>query len=256
MRWSGAHADGESRGLTTTWMTSLSLHLPGHWHAAVMYIQILEAICEELGVPLAPGKKEGPSTRITYLGIVIDTVSGQLSLPADKLQRIRRTVDQWLHRKDCLRRELESLVGTLQHAATVIYPGRSFLRRLLDRTKGCWRPNHIIHLNREFKADLYWWKNFAASWNGVAFFPPTPADLVEFASDASGSWGCGAWHNTQWWQFRWPARVQRDIAYKEMFAVVVSAALWGREWSRKQVRAHCDNEAVTCWLAVLAGMPT
>ena len=46
----------------------------------------LQSVCTRLGVPLAQHKTEGPATRITFLGITIDTQAGQLSLPDEKLE--------------------------------------------------------------------------------------------------------------------------------------------------------------------------
>ena len=212
--------------------------------ACKTYITKFEEECRALGVTLAPEKKEGPTTCLVFLGIVIDTVAGCLSLPADKLTRLRQEVDSWLVRKACQKRELESLVGVLQHAAKVIRPGRTFVRRMIELLKGPRRPHHFIRLNQQFRADLHWWKTFAETWNGVGLFPPTPAPAIEFASDASGSWGCGAWCIDQWWQYQWPEGCDKGIAFKELFAVILSAAAWGKQWSGQQVRAHCDNEAV------------
>ena len=59
-------------------------------------LQTLERVCAHLGVPLAPEKKEGPSTVLVFLGIVIDTVKGELRFPTDKRQRL---VSTWLNRK-------------------------------------------------------------------------------------------------------------------------------------------------------------
>ena len=44
---------------------------------------------ETLGVPVAPGKTEGPDTRLVFLGIEIDTLSMSLRLPPPKLERLR-----------------------------------------------------------------------------------------------------------------------------------------------------------------------
>ena len=37
--------------------------------------------------------------------------------------------------------------------------------------------------------------------------------------------------------------------FKELFAVIVSAALWGQYWRGERVRGYCDNQAVTMMLA-------
>ena len=91
------------------------------------YLCAFEEECKYLGVPLATEKREGPSPVITLLGIIIDTLQGQLRLPEDKLQRLVQSVSEWLTRKVYTCRELESLTRTLQHACKVIRPGRSFL---------------------------------------------------------------------------------------------------------------------------------
>ena len=79
--------------------------------------------------------------------------------------------------------------------------------------------------------------------------PPDTSQLLEFASDASGGWGCGAWCQSQWWQFEWPAGCEHGIAFKEMFAVVLAVAVWGREWQGRLVQGHCDNQAVVHMVA-------
>ena len=118
-------------------------------------LSILEHECEALGVTLAPEKTQGPATRICFLGIDIDTTTGHLYLPTDKLIRLRRTLRQWSTRRFCVKRELESLIGTLQHAAKVIRPGRTFIRRMIDLLKGRRSAaSPYIRLNNDFRADL------------------------------------------------------------------------------------------------------
>ena len=45
--------------------------------------------CAKLGVPLVADKSEGPVTALVYLGIVIDTMAGELQLPDNKLPRLK-----------------------------------------------------------------------------------------------------------------------------------------------------------------------
>ena len=111
-------------------------------------LELLVEECSNLGVPLSPEKTEGPSSVLTFLGIEINTIEGILGLPAEKLQRLNTTVREWLPRKSCTRRELESLVGTLQHACKVIRPGRSFLRRAVALISRAKKPFHYIRLNQ------------------------------------------------------------------------------------------------------------
>ena len=99
----------------------------------------------------------------------------------------------------CSRRDLEYLIGHLNHACKVVRAGRSFLRRMLDLLHSRSDQTHTkattpIRLNREFRADLAWWRTFIERWNGVSFRPTSKTHpSITVASDASGQWGCGAW---------------------------------------------------------------
>lgn len=64
-------------------------------------------------------------------------------------------------------------------------------------------------------------------------------------SDASGSWGCGAFWVTCWFQLQWPAAVsEHHITVKELILIVLATAVWGPEWSGLTVETRCDNGAV------------
>ena len=119
------------------------------------------AVCEELGFPVAEDKTEGPSTTFTFLGIEIDTLQLQLRLPQDKLLRLTSTIASWMRLSDqqtpcrsATKRDLLSLVGLLCHAATVVRPGRAFLRSLRDAAATVQRLDHRVHLNFAARADL------------------------------------------------------------------------------------------------------
>ena len=102
-------------------------------------------------------------------------------------------------------------------------------------------PHHHARLNAEFRADLWWWTTFAAKWNGVALFP---CASITVTSDASGQWGCGALSQRSWFQFKWPEGSEtHHIAFKELFAVVLSCAIWGSGWRGLHVQVRCDNQA-------------
>jgi hypothetical protein len=209
--------------------------------------------CWALGVPVAEHKRAGPATCLTFLGIEVDTEAAQLRLPMEKLQRLSSLLNGWGDRRTCSRWELESLVGLLNHACKVVRSGRSFLRRMIDLLHMVpmhpLRP-HPIRLNREFRSDLIWWRLFVSEWNGVSFLPP-PHQLPakEMATDASGSWGCGAWHGNSWFQLTWDTTSQSlPIVTKELLPIVLACELWGAKWRDQLVRCHCDNQAVVACL--------
>ncbi len=179
-----------------------------------------------LGVPVPPKTTEGPTTRLVFLGIEIDSVSITLRLPAGKLERLQREISKWCTLKFSTKRELLSLIGQfqreiskwctlkfstkrellsligqLQHACYVVKPGRSFLRRMIELSRFVRKLHHRVCLNAGFRSDLKWWACFMPVWNGSCPVSSIPLSKprVEMTSDASGSWGCGAYTSQGHW---------------------------------------------------------
>ena len=63
-------------------------------------------VCQDLGVPIAAHKTEGPSKQLTFLGIQVDSIKMELSLPPDKLTRITAMVLQWREKRVASKRDL------------------------------------------------------------------------------------------------------------------------------------------------------
>ena len=124
-----------------------------------------------MGKPLAPNKLEGPTTRLTFLGIFIDSSCMETSLPNDKLQELLSEPQSWYSRNKCLKRELLSLTGKLNFACRIIPAGRIFLRRLIDLSTSARLPHHHVTMNRESRLDITWWLQFLPTWNGRDIIP-------------------------------------------------------------------------------------
>ena len=56
------------------------------------------AVCDQLGLPLHPGKCVGPAPVLTVLGIELDSVNQVAHLPAEKLQALWELIASWLAR--------------------------------------------------------------------------------------------------------------------------------------------------------------
>ena len=92
---------------SSTWGAALDTALP---------------LCERLGFPVAPDKVVGPATVLTFLGIEIDSWKQELRLPAEKLSRLKVLVNNWAQKRNATKHELQSLLGHLNHACTVVKP--------------------------------------------------------------------------------------------------------------------------------------
>ena len=68
---------------------------------------------------------------------------------------------------------------------------------------------------------------------------------ITLTSDASGSWGCGEYCENRWFHFKWSTQLMHlPIATKEMIPIVISAAIYGSQWTGKIVHFHTDSMAV------------
>ena len=100
-------------------------------------------LCKRLGLPVVQEKIEGPSTRLTFLGITIDSQSMTLSLPKAKVVQLQERLLDWTSRRSASKHQLQELLGHLNHAAAVVRPGRTFLRATIQTMK---RPRSLrIH---------------------------------------------------------------------------------------------------------------
>ena len=209
-------------------------------------------VFEDVGLPIAPSKLEGPTTKLTFLGIEVDTVTMTIRLPAGKLAALQEMIRSWLVRKSCTRRELESLVGSLSHACCVVRPGKTFLRRLFELLSIARHAHNFLRLNATCRSDLFWWYSYLGPLNHASFFRTIPSRVhrYSFASDASGSIGCGAIWASSWFQFKWAEAegVQfhelggDSITFKELLPIVLAVAVWGPLWRDSSVLVYCDNQ--------------
>ena len=206
-------------------------------------LSIAVLLCGRLGLPVALQKVVGPTTSIVFLGILFDSVRQEIWLPEDQQAWLRTA---WGNRQSASKRQLQSLIGLLNHAAKVVRPGRPFLRSLIDTMKIPRRQDQNVRLNLECQGDIMWWQEFLSAWNGVGFFPGGPLCATVY-SDASGSWGCGAFipGSADWLQLPWPASwIEVPIAAKEAVPIVANLAVWGNRWVGGTIQVFCNNMAV------------
>ena len=105
--------------------------------------------------------------------------------------------------------------------------------------------DYFVKLGTEFRSDLLWWHTFIEGWNGLSLLRgeswSTPADHC-IQTDASGSWGCGAFLEGKWLQWQWPYEVLHlSIMAKELIPITLSCVVWGPTLAKSKVLIQCDN---------------
>ena len=206
------------------------------------------SLCDYLGVPIAHEKTEGPVTALKFAGITLDTINMEARLPEDKLQKCKELLTDFQKRRKVTLRELQSLTGLLNFTCSVVLPGRAFLRRLFDLTKGARRPHHRIRLSKACRKDISVWLTFLEHFNGRTFvldekwLAHVPLKLY---TDAAGSKGYGAIFGRHCFFGEWPdSWKQLNIAFLELFPIALSLHVWGGQMSNQCVSFFTDNAAL------------
>jgi hypothetical protein len=89
---------------------------------------------EKLDIPIKQEQTVFPTTKLTFLGVELESELMEVRLPKDKLKKLRSILSSFLHRKKVTLIELQSLIGFLNFAYAVVSPGRAFLGQIYDTT--------------------------------------------------------------------------------------------------------------------------
>lgn len=220
-------------------------------------------ILRRLGFYISFKKLVSPTSKIRFLGIYIDAPRLELSLPEDKLKKLRVILGEFVGKRKVTKKELERLGGLLAHCAKVVRGGRTFSRRIYDLMGPIRKPYYRVRLNKGIMEDILWWRDFVGRFNGKAAilgsFIPTRAVY----SDAS-SWGLAATYGNDWLVGSFKGSDSKKlevyvghhiaatsisqgehINLKEMGAVFEGAVRWAPGWRDSSIIFVTDS-AVVC----------
>ena len=204
--------------------------------------QTLFKILTELGFDISQKKIVTPCTRVTCLGVDIDTENFTVSIPNSKVTEILHICNTWCSKKVCTKRELQSLLGKLLYITKCVKSSRFFLNRMLEVLRNSHRKEKI-QLTAEFHRDLNWFVNFIPKFNGIAFFVHQNIQY-EIELDACLQ-GLGARCANQVYAIEIPLNFENmGIVHLEMINILVAIRTWATLWQGKHIRIHCDNQAV------------
>ena len=204
----------------------------------------------ELGLRINEAKSTWTvAQQMQHLGLVIDTVSMQLRVPQDKLQRLRASAKALL--SECsrrsrwvIRRQVAQFAGFAQSLAPAVAPARFYLRSLYTDIAqgGSWYGR--VRLTHQSVKDLRWWASLPAKWNGRVVVGPTPT--ITLTTDASKlAWGAcldtpagELWAHGHWG----PLQSQLHITVLETLALLHAVQAFREQLRNSVCRARIDNE--------------
>ena len=100
--------------------------------------------------------------------IYINSVTLQMFLPEDKLQKLHELLLWFKFSRKASKKDLEKLGGLLAHCSKVVCGGITFSCRVYDLLGKVKFPYYKVRLSRGLQEDIAWWEQFACRFNGKA----------------------------------------------------------------------------------------
>ena len=213
-------------------------------------------LMEELGIPTRDDKCTPPATRAKILGWIYDTILRCVEFPDDKRVELISIIKHILHTRRSDKKSLEKLIGKLQNASLVVFPGKAFVRRLeavLYLPGLCY--NTAVNLSKFVCDDLVWWLNILSDPSNVRtsfdllLKLPSDGDFYIY-TDASSEIGVGGFTKGHAFQILWKDTCLNnikvlcdnfDIELLELMGSLIAVHLWGHLYSNKCVTIYNDN---------------
>ena len=186
------------------------------------------AVCNtvtSLGLDLAPDKCIGPARVMSWTGTTFDTVAMTMRIDESKIDESLEMAKVFMTRNDITIKDLEMLLGKLQHCLKFCPGGRRFLNRLLKMHREMAEGVEYC-LTDDAKLDVSWFLKFLKSFNGVAMIRSQFKPSVIIFVDASLIGGGSLWEGNSFVSYKWPKEVlkwQLSINDLELFNVLVFA---------------------------------
>lgn len=148
-------------------------------------LSVAADIIASFGLVLNSTKTEGPAQRMEFLGVMLDSIQGTLSLSVERVQQLRDESRRMLRASRVSRAVLQTYAGKLAFAAQVLPGAKPFSRRIFDAITALPTAGSRTRTGR-FAADIRHWLNNIEHWQGQRKWRPAEPEF-EITSDASPS---------------------------------------------------------------------
>ena len=207
------------------------------------------SLCNRIGAPIKTEKVEGPTTCLTFLGIVLNTNTMKASISYEQKYHCY-VMAIHLYFEKCTKRKLLSLISKLSFACKVVSAGWIFLCWLIDLSCSVSKLHHHIRWSYEARLHLTWWSNFF-SLHGQAplWFLIPRGPLVQLCNYLQMPQEARVWvHIGQTIGSNQnacsPKQAKQAIVQKELYTIVSAVNTWDHHWTRWKILFHCDNNTV------------
>ena len=182
-------------------------------------------LLRNLGFQISWHKVIGPTQKLVFLGVELDTLRCEMALPPGKLAELHQVASRFLTKRRASKKQLQQLAGKLNWACRVVYGGRTFLRVILDMMNSLVSSSAKMRLSAEFHEDVRWWHSFLKHFNGRCAFlrqQPTTDVQTDACQLAAGAYFRGDWLYLNF-DVDTPELAKLHINHKEVLAQIFAA---------------------------------
>ena len=133
-----------------------------------------------------------PLQKIEFLGLEIDSVRMTLTLPQEKVKKLRLKCQKLISKPWTTLWEVTSLLGSICSTAQAVLPVMLQIRFLQQQQIEAIRNNSsyqsVIHLNHDSIQELQWWFNNLEICNGRLIVSPTSKKVIQSDASKKGWW--------------------------------------------------------------------
>ena len=214
-------------------------------------------LLQYLGFLINVKKSElNPTSQIQFLGVEINSINMTLSLPKEKVTKIRSQCQELLQKPVLKLRELASLIGRLSSSAIAILPAplqyRSLQRQQILGLNSGHNFESYVNLNQDMKKELLWWIQNLDLSNGKTIIPAAPQMTI--STDASRQ-GWGACCRGQKTGGPWSLQEKNlHINVLELKAIQIAIMTFSKIHSDvKAIHIQTDNVVALTYLKKMGG---
>ncbi|XP_078616244.1 uncharacterized protein LOC144884664 [Branchiostoma floridae x Branchiostoma japonicum] len=192
-----------------------------------------------------------PTQKITFLGMVIDSLLLTFSLPEEKVMNLVQTCSSLQGSQQISLRQLARVLGKMTASVLAVLPAPLYYRALQtllndSRTQGLsWEDK--VTLPQEARQELLVWSQCLSQWNGKVFVNPQ-GPILTITSDASlQGWGATCENNQT--GGRWSLS-ESKLHINELELKAAFFALQCFAATRKNIHVHLriDNTSAVAYI--------
>ena len=222
--------------------------------ANIAYSEFIE-VTSKLGLALSPDKCHPPTKTIEWLGFTISIDQMKVTIPQQKLDDTLEECQRWMQKTTASRKELQRLVGRLQHIAKCVPPARRFMSRIFAALRDS--PYHgRAPVPGELQSDIKWFLEYARQSNGKVLLKTAEKAPWIIECDSSMKAG-GAFSKNHYYGKTYPTDMTSkytNIAHLEAINLIAAMrALAPNNPHEYNITINTDNSASQQVLASGAG---